>query len=153
MKNTIKRKIKRIIKSPRIRFTVYLPFSILAGVLMALFKITAGMITSSAWLIFAGVYYSVLCITRFYILKENKKTVALDTRRKFIREFKAYRNTGFTLMLITLPYLLMCVRMFRFRDFETHMTFIAVSFAIIAGIKLISGVIGIYNTKDIHSPL
>ena len=154
MRNKIKRKIKRIITHKNVRFTVYLRWSILLSVLMALFKITAGLITSSAWLLFAGMYYSVLCLARIFILYEDKRIKDIQIKReRFLRAFRDYRYTGFILMILTLPYLLMCVRMFRFGEFERHMTFVAVAFAIIAIIKLLSCIVGLYNTKNYHTPL
>ena len=154
MKNVIKRKITRIITHKDLRFAVYLRWSILLSMLTALFKVTAGLLTDSSWFLFAGLYYSILCVARIFLAHENKELKKKKYKNeRFLRSFRDYRYTGFILMVLTLPYLLMCVRMFRYGEFEEYVIFLLTASAIIALIKLLLSCIGFYNTMDLHSPI
>lgn len=154
MNEVIKQKLERIMGNEHIKFRVYMRWSIALNILTAIFKITVGMIIDSAWFMFAGVYYAFLCGARIFIKTEYKKLRRTQSPKDHIvRAFRDYKITGLILMLLTFPYLLMCVRMFIFKDCGKYVLFIAVTSSVIAAIKLSLALIGVFRTKSLSSPI
>ena len=154
MNDIIKQKIARILRNENVKFRVYMRWSIALSILTAIFKISVGLIIDSAWFLFAGVYYAFLCGARIFLKTEYKRLSHITNAKEHIlRAFRDYRITGLILMLLTFPYLLMCVRMFIFNDCGKYVVFIASASSIIAAIKLTLALVGVFRTKSLSSPI
>ena len=87
--------IRELLDDPEQRAGFFLAASLGTNLLYALFKLLAGKIFQSPWMAALGVYYGLLAIMRFLLLRRMKQNTVKS-------EWKAYRNTAVLLLVLTL---------------------------------------------------
>lgn len=67
----------------------------------AVFKLAAGVYYNSPWFIAVGIYYAVLSIIRFILIRRDKKSTKL-TDNQLLHQWKSYRLCGCLLLVLNL---------------------------------------------------
>ncbi len=81
------------------KVTVSLFFTFGLNVVYSAFKLVTGVIYSSTWLISAALYYVILALLRFLLLRYMRKA---KTKQDKIQEFRRYRLCGILMLLLNL---------------------------------------------------
>lgn len=83
-----------------LRAMASLYLSLVLNVGYAVFKCVSGAVYHSSWLWAVGVYYLVIGSIRFLLLRDARTSRSLDPEERKERELKAYRRTGYLLILL-----------------------------------------------------
>lgn len=118
------------------------------NILYTAFRLVSGIIYGSVWFISLGVYYAVLAIARFYLIRSRKKK-----RGDVLGEYRSYVRTAWLLFLLDLPMCGMTVLMITTgAGFNYHGYVIYVSAGYTFYTAIIAGV-NIYKYRKLGSPV
>lgn len=93
----------KIVDNFAFRTVIFTYLSLGMNILFALAMGIAGCFSASWWLITLSVYYIILCIAKFILLKDSRKLDKLsDQSGRIGSEWKAYRACGVLLLSMTL---------------------------------------------------
>ncbi|WP_155286967.1 hypothetical protein [Lacticaseibacillus zhaodongensis] len=124
------------------------------NLLAGLVSVIWGAFTHAPWLVLNGSYYLLLFFSRRYALRQywasRQQNAASD---RFLREYKAYHNTGAFLIAIGGSYIVLTLWLF----FAVHHPEESISAAIIGGliavIKIGIELRGIFNYRGFSNPI
>lgn len=84
------------------RTIVFVYISLICSVVLASSKMLAGWYYSSTWLMVLSGYYIILCLSKFLLIRyERKQAKLLDEKSVLIHEWKSYRICGIMLLVLT----------------------------------------------------
>ena len=112
-------------------------FSTALGGIMIIIKLAMGLWTMSVLFIVRAVYYAMLCISRFSIVKAHARTRQIaDRMQRFAQERNVYHRTGALLCFIGLSYAAFSLTMFFTGSPNEYGEIIAITVATISFIKI-----------------
>lgn len=127
-------------------------FSTALGGIMVIVKLAMGLWTMSVLFIVRAVYYAMLCISRFFIVKAHARTRQIaDRMQRFAQERNVCHRTGALLCFIGLSYAAFSLTMFFTGSPNEYGEIIAITVATISFIKIgiaIRGMIVSYKTRN-----
>lgn len=67
----------------------------------AVFKLFTGIYSRSVWFGAVSVYYMVLCLIRFLLIKNDRRSAKIETKKeRLLHEWKSYRASGWLLLVL-----------------------------------------------------
>ena len=130
------------LESADFRAEVSLYSGLAANLIFAVFKGASGVYYHSTWLGSVGVYYLVFGAIRFMLMK-NYRTYKNDERNRSVRlhEYKAVRNCGFMMILLTLTETGMAYHMIEKNDTSNYSKLVAIVSAVYTFYYVITAII------------
>gem|GEM_PF-1329013 len=99
--------ISRYRKDIRFRAKISLYTGLAFNLVYVVIKFVSGVIYSSEWYFTVGIYYLVIALTRFVLLRGGSSLKDLPEDERMIKEYKTYRNCGFLMLaLVVAVYLI-----------------------------------------------
>ena len=128
-------------------------FSTALGGIMIIIKLAMGLWTMSVLFIVRAVYYAMLCISRFSIVKAHARTRQIaDRMQRFAQERNVYHRTGALLCFIGLSYAAFSLTMFFTGSPNEYGEIIAITVATISFIKFVTfidAMLSLVVTQDV----
>ncbi len=94
------------------RTIFFLQMGLIVNLLYAAFKMSTAVYYSSAWLGAIAIYYSILVIIKYYLLRREKMYIQFDQEDEaYIKRWNSYRVTGFMLLLLSASILGLAIQM------------------------------------------
>lgn len=92
----------KLTQSYAYRTMMFAYFSLFSSVLLTLSKMLAGWYYSSTWLMVLSGYYIVMCVSKFLLIRYDRKQAKLTHGKSvLIHQWKAYRICGIMLLVMT----------------------------------------------------
>ena len=107
----IRPKIDKYRRDMDYRAEVGLYVSFILNLGFVAFKLGSGIWLRSWWLAAVGVYYFMIGGIRFFLLRDVRRTPKLEERSRLAREYRAYRRTGWLLLILDTAIFGMAVQM------------------------------------------
>ena len=99
---------KRYLTDAVFRIRVSLNFSLAINIIYSTFKLTFGLYYSSAWWVATGVYYTLLAILRFVLIRYMRRD---NEKQGLVYEYKCYKLCGILMLVLNLSLSGMVVQM------------------------------------------
>ncbi len=128
---------------------ILLVFSLFLNFIYGLFKLGTGIYYMSWWFITFAIYYLVLCIMKFTIVKDIKKEVGINLKD----EYKKLKLTGIILLFLNLILSGIIVLIIKQNQEITYAGFIIYIVAMYDFYLIISAIIKVIKYRKDHSPL
>ncbi|MDO4197802.1 MAG: hypothetical protein Q4D13_02280 [Erysipelotrichaceae bacterium] len=129
---------------------VSLVISLLINIFFALMKLIMGILNHSLWLISFGLYYLILTITRFFLLK------GIDIRNSgnnLKKEYHRYRASALTLLVLNISLNVMMVLAIVDHNTFTYPGYFIFIVALFAFFNLINAIINVFRYRRVGSPV
>ena len=125
---------EEILRDPERRAHFLLNFSLGFNLIYAIFKLVMGGWYHSSWMIGLGVYYGLLAVMRFLLIRRIRKGEAPDSPAAW----QTYRGTAALLLLLTLIIAELITQVFVNDTTYAYPGFLIYAFALYAFVKIIS---------------
>lgn len=144
----------RMVKDFSFRTVTFTYISFALNILLALAKGIAGWVSGSWWLITLSVYYIILCISKFLLLRDSRKLDMLkDQSRREEKEWRAYRICGIMLLFMTIVLLgIVILITLEGNEFSYYGILIFVV-AVYDFYCLITAIVYMLRTRKLHTPI
>lgn len=102
----------RYLTEAELRTRISLYSGTLINLAYAVFKLFTGLFYHSIWFGAVAVYYIVLCLTRFSLIKNDRRSVQIKTgEERYIHDWKSYRVCGWLLLALNIAITSMVIQM------------------------------------------
>lgn len=143
----------RLIDDYSFRTLIFASLSFCANAFFAITKGIAGWYSSSEWLISLSVYYLLLCILKFYLLRNSRKLhKERETYHQQELEWKSYRMSGILLIVLTIVLEGILVLIVKEGEIFTYNSNLIIAVAAYDFYSLISSIVYMLKTRKKHSP-
>lgn len=143
----------RLIDDYSYRTLVFASFSFCANAFFAITKGITGWYSSSVWLISLSVYYLLLCILKFHLLRNSRKIQReSETYHQQELEWKAYRTSGVLLIVLTIVLEGILVLIVKKGEIFTYNSNLIIAVAVYDFYSLSSSIVYMLKTRKKHSP-
>lgn len=127
--------------------------SLLLNLFFAIFKAAAGWYFTSAWLVTLSVYYMILCILKFQIIRTHRRLQKEENAQKCISsEWRIYRLCGILFVILTITLQGMVVLIVKDGNRFTYHGMLIFVVAIYDFYCLISSIVYMIKMRKKHSP-
>lgn len=145
--------IGRLIDDYSFRTLIFASLSFCANAFFAVTKGLTGWYSSSDWLISLSVYYLILCILKFYLLRNSRKIrKAAESYHQQELEWKAYRMSGMLLIVLTVVLQGILLLIVKKGEIFTYNSNLIIAVAAYDFYSLGSSVVYMLKTRKKHSP-
>ena len=129
--------------------TALIAMAIVANALMTIVKMIFGIYLSSGWLVINAMYFLVIGVVRYYVMKRYifSKSV-VDRKEKYHFDFNVHKIGGALVFFIGSTYSLTCVRMYIVGDAITINGMLVYFFVLFNVIKLAFAIYGMIITRN-----
>ena len=120
----------------------------------AVFKLVTGIVFRSVWFGAVAVYYMVLGLIRFLLVKGDRRIIQLDTEEnRYLNEWKSYRACGWLLLVLNATMTGMVFQMIWQNKSYTYPGFVIYASAAYTFYRLTMAVIQMVKVRKSNSPL
>jgi divalent metal cation (Fe/Co/Zn/Cd) transporter len=128
--------------------------SVITGVGMASVKLGMGVVTQSVLFIVSGVYYFMLCLSRFIIVNRHRTLRKLDdVMERVKREMTVYHRAGLFLCLVGLSYAMFSVTLLFVGTEHAYSDIVAITVATITVVKISMAARGVVISRREGNPM
>lgn len=132
----------------RVKFTLRL--SLAVNVFYSVFKFSVGMVLSSWWLIAIAVYYIIMSVTRYLLLRHMKQN---EQAKDLIAEHKRVRICGYLVVVVNVALSGMVVQMIWRNESYTYPGFLIFAAAAYAFYSVTMSIINLIRYRKKKSPI
>lgn len=118
--------------------------------LYAVFKLVYSAVTSAFWFGAVSIYYILLCVVRFYLIKELPENNAVGN---YYKEMKTYRITGVFLLGLNMALSVMIFEVVRDADWSHYRGFMIYAVAGYTFYCLIMAIVNLVKYRKLNSPV
>ncbi len=118
--------------------------------LYAVFKLVYSAMTSAFWFGAVSIYYILLCVVRFYLIKKLPENNAAGN---YYKEMKTYRITGVFLLALNMALSVMIFEVVRDADWSHYRGFMIYAVAGYTFYCLIMAIVNIIRYRKLRSPV
>lgn len=143
--NKYLRKYKRDYK---LRYQLSLFVSLLFNVIYALFEVISGILFSSWWFISLAIYYLLLIMLRFNILRDE-----FDKKKELREEYIRYRSTAIILLFINVILTMIIMIIVNQKIINVYPNWLAITVAVYTFYLIFSSIYNLIKYRKYKSPL
>lgn len=148
-----KRFLLNVWKNPRTRAGILLSFGFLLNLGYAVFSLAMGLRSRSLWQGSIGIYYLLLCFSRYLLLREYRRLRQMPACVRCIREVRIYRLTGAMLLMLQAAQLSLLIQMLVQNRSYAYSGFLLFLLSVYTAYRLIAALIRNLRLRRAHSPL
>lgn len=143
---------KIFLKDEHIRMQMLLYFGLMVNLIYAGFKLITGIQYQSLWFVAGAVFYAVLSVMRFVLIRSVKKSTQKEDRQRYIHGVKSYRLCGYLMFLLNIAMCGIVMQMIWKNESYSYPGYIIYLSALYAFICLISEIKNVICYKGMCVP-
>lgn len=143
----------KIIGDTALRTRIGLYLGLFINLMFAIFKLFTGILYNSSWFISVAIYYFILGIARFMLLRGVRSTLKSDDDERQLTELKYYRLTGVLLFVLDLAITSMASYMIYQNETYYYPGVVIYATAAYTFYRLISSVANFIKQRHAKNPL
>lgn len=140
--------LKKYKSDHKLRYKISLLSSLLINIIYATFKLISGLVFKSVWFISFALYYLLLVILRFNILKQE-----LDGNKKMYDEYLKYRNTAVILLFTNVILTMIILIIINQKIMNIYPNWVAISIAVYTFYLIFISIYNLVKYRKYNSPL
>ncbi len=143
----------KIINDSTLRIRLKLYLGLFINLSYAIFKLSTGVLYGSSWFVSVAVYYFILGLNRFIVLRGVRDSLSCNSNEQEITELKYCRITGTLLLLLDLAISIMASYMIYENETYYYPGMVIYVSAAYTFYRLVSATVNFIKLRKSHSPL
>lgn len=143
---------QQLLKNPQIRTSLTLYFGLLVNFIYAGFKLVNGIQYQSVWFVAVAVFYAVLSLMRFILVKSVRGNMHKESKSKYIHGLRSYRFCGYLMFLLNVAMCGIVMQMVWKNESYYYPGYIIYLSAVYAFTCLVSAIISVFRCRDMRVP-
>lgn len=141
-----------LLNNPQIRIRVTLYFGLLVNFIYAGIKLVNGIQYQSIWFVAVSVFYAVLSLMRFILVKSVRGNMHKESKSQYIHGLRSYRFCGYLMFLLNVAMCGIVMQMVWKNESYYYPGYIIYLSAAYAFTCLVSAIISVFRYRDMRAP-
>lgn len=147
-----RRQVTALLKDRHIRMQISLYLGLLVNLVYAIFKLVTGIQYQSVWFVTVAVFYAVLSLMRFTLVRSVRRYGQKDEKARYIHGLHSYRFCGYLMFVLAVAMGGIVIQMVWKNECYYYPGYVSYLSAVYAFSCLVSAVINVVRYRDLRTP-